>query len=148
MNLLCVEVQGQSEVVEDALGEGGVEEDLALLDVAEQDQAVWVDAALGRGVQHGTCLEDELVGAEVSALNERKLVLVREVERASSVLHQAEVEALHALGGRVRAVVAGREKLGTAEAQLNIVCAGSENGLVATKSVNELFVIMEKYVSI
>lgn len=147
-NLLCVEVEGQSEVVEDALGEGGVEEDLALLDVAEQDQAVWVDAALGRGVQHGTGLEDELVGAEVSALNERKLVLVREVEWASSVLHQAEVEALHALGGWVRAVVAGREKLGTAEAQLNIVCAGSENGLVATKSVNELFMIVEKYVSL
>lgn len=138
-NLLCVEVEGQAEVVEDALGEGGVEEDLALLDVAEQDQAVWVDTSLGSGVQEGTSLEDELVGAEVVALHECKLVLVREVEGASSVLHETEVKALHALGGRVGTVVAGREKLGTAETQLNIVCAGGENGLVATESVSELF---------
>lgn len=75
-NLLGVEVEGQTEVVEDALGEGGVEEDLALLDVAEQDQAVWVDTSLGGGVQEGTRLEDELVGAEVVALHECKLVLV------------------------------------------------------------------------
>lgn len=76
LNLLGVEVEGQAEVVEDALGEGGVEEDLALLDVAEQDQAVRVDTSLGRGVQEGTSLEDELVGAEVVALHECKLVLV------------------------------------------------------------------------
>lgn len=130
-HLLCVEVEGQAEVVEDTLGEGGVEEDLALLDVAEQDQAVRVDASLGRRVQEGTGLEDELVGAEVVALHERKLVLVREVERASSVLHQAEVEALNTQGGRIGAVVAGREELSTAEAQLDIVCAGGEDGLVA-----------------
>lgn len=77
LNLLGVEVEGETEVVEDALGEGGVEEDLALLDVAEQDQAVWVDTSLGRGVKEGTSLEDELVGAEVVALHECKLVLVR-----------------------------------------------------------------------
>lgn len=138
-NLLCIEVECQSEVVEDALGEGGVEEDLTLLDVAEEDQAVWVDASLGRGVQERTSLEDELVGAEVVALHKRELVLVGEVERASSVLHQAEVETLDALGGGVGAVIAGREKLGTAEAHLNIVFAGCENGLVAIKRVSEIF---------
>lgn len=97
-SLLCIEVESQAKVVEDSLGEGGVEENLALLDVAEEDQAVWVDTSLGGSVQHSTSLENELVGAEVIALHECKLVLVREVEWTSSVLHQAEVEALHALG--------------------------------------------------
>lgn len=122
--------------MEDSLGEGGVEEDLALLDVAEEDEAVWVDTALGGGVQHSTSLENELVGAEVIAFHECELVLVREVEWTSSVLHQAEVEALHALGGRVCAIVAGRKKLSTAEAKLNVVCAGGKNGLVATNIVS------------
>lgn len=49
------------------------------------------------------------------------------------------MKALHALCRRVGTVVAGRQKLGTAETQLNIGCAGGENGLVATKSVSELF---------
>lgn len=96
LDLLCVEVEGQPEVMEDALGEGSVEEDLALLDVAEQDQAVRVNTSLRRRVQESTGLEDELVGAEVGALDECKLIFVREVERPRSVLHQAEMQALHA----------------------------------------------------
>lgn len=138
-DLLCVEVKGQAEVVEDTLGEGGAEELLALLDVSKEDEAVWVHASLGGGVKHGASLEDELVGAEVVALNESKLVLVRGVERASSILHQAEVQALHALGGRVSAIVAGREKLSTTEAELNVVCARSKNGLVAVRVLASLF---------
>lgn len=48
------------------------------------------------------------------------------------------MKALHALGRRVSAVVAGRQKLSTAKTQLNIVCTGGENGLVATKTVSDL----------
>ena len=73
----------------------------------------------------GACLEHELVGAEVGALQEDELILVREIQRAGEVLLDAEVEGLDALGGVVLAVVGVDEELGAAEARLLV-----EDGIV------------------
>lgn len=59
---------------------------------------------------------------------------MRQIEWTLRVLHDAKVKGLDAKGGRVGAVVAGREELRTAEPELDIVGRGREDGLVTEKS--------------
>lgn len=120
--------------MEGPLGECGAEEQRGVVDVGEEHQRVRVGDGL---VEQGARLQDDLVGAEVGALEEDELVLVRQVEGSLCVLHEAEVERLDACGGRVGAVVAGGDELATTEADLYVVGARCEDGLVAVKRERE-----------
>jgi len=128
VGLQGVEVQGHGKVVEDARLEGCAEEQLRVVDVAEQLQGVGV----GRGaVQERARLEDQLVGAEVVAFEKHELVLVRQVERPPRVLQKAEVESLNTGSGRIGAGVARRDEFCTPEAGLDVIRAWCEDGVVA-----------------
>lgn len=70
----------------------------------------------------------ELIRAVVRRLEEDELVLVRVVERARGVGAHAEVEGLDASGRGVGAGVCGGHELGAAEADLDVVCGGGEDG--------------------
>lgn len=126
-NTLCVEVQRHAKVVERPLGELGAEEQRGVVDVGEEHQRVRVGDVLA---EDGARLEDDLVGAKVVALEEDELVLVGQVEGPRRVLHEAEVERLDARRGRVGAVVAGGDELAATEADLDVVGARGEDGLV------------------
>lgn len=131
------EVELDGEVVEDTLGELGLEElgDGAGVDVAEELEGVGVGGVLAKD---GTGLKDDLVGAEVGALEEDKLVLVGQVQGTLGILHQAEVEGLDALGGGILSVVAEGQHLSAAEADLNVGLAGSEDRLVVDGDLERL----------
>lgn len=113
--------------MERPLGELGAEEQGGVVDVGEEHQRVRVGDVLA---EDGARLEDDLVGAKVVALEEDELVLVGQVEGPRRVLHEAEVERLDARRGRVGAVVAGGDELTAAEADLDVVGARGEDGLV------------------
>lgn len=113
--------------MESTLGELGAEQQRSVLDVGEQHQRVGIGDIL---VEDGASLQHDLVGAEVVALEEDHLVLMGQVERPRSVLHDTEVKGLDAGGGRVGAIVAGRKEFSTAETDLDIVGARRKDGLV------------------
>lgn len=128
LGLLLVKVELDTKVVKGALGEGGAKQQRGIVDVAKEHQRVRVG---GRLVEDGARLQDDLVGAKVVALEKDHLVLVRQVERAGRVLHDAKVQRLDALGRRIRATVTGGQQLGAAEPKLDIVGARGKDGLVA-----------------
>lgn len=125
----------------------GLEQQQSLLDVAEQLQRVRVGRVLA---QDGTRLEHHLVGRKVGTLEEDKLVLVREVERALRVLGQAEVQRLDARGGGVGPVVGRREQLGAPEARLHVGVRRRKDGRVVDgqgqwhRLLVKLFVLISK----
>lgn len=125
--LQSIKVEEDAKVVEDARGEGGAEQEVALVDVAKELEGVGVG---GVAAEDGAGLEHDLVGGEVVALEEDELVLVGEVEGPGGVLHEAEVEGLDAGGGGVGAGVGGGDELGAAEARLHVVGGGGEDGVV------------------
>ena len=108
--------------MKDSRLEGHAEEQLVLVDVAKQLKRVRVRRTLL--AEDGPRLEDELVGAKVVALEERELVLVREVEGPLGVFEDAKVERLDARRARVRAGVAGGEELGPPEPGLAVEDGG------------------------
>lgn len=114
--------------MESTLSERGAEQQRGILDVGEEHQRVRVGHLL---IEDGACLQDDLVGAEIVTFKENQLVLVGQVERTLSVLHDAEVKRLDASGGGIGAIVAGGEELSTAEADLDVVGARREDGVVA-----------------
>ena len=79
-------------------------------------------------IDDGPRLQRELVRAVVRRLEEDELVLVRVVEWARCVGAHAEVEGLDAGGGGVGAGVCGGQELGAAEAGLDVVGGGGEDG--------------------
>lgn len=109
--------------------EGSVEQYGSVVDVAEQLQSVGVGGTAAS--KDGTGLEDQLVRAEVVALEEDELVLVRQVQRPLGILHETEVQGLDASGARVSAAVAGGDQLSTPEARLDVVRARGEDGVIA-----------------
>lgn len=122
-NIQCIEIELESKVVESSRRESSAEQQLAVINVAEQLKRVRVSGVLPEDCPS---LENKLVGAEVGALEKGQLVLVREVQRAHDIFEDAEVEGLDPLRARVGAIVAGRDELGPAETDLVI-----ENGVVA-----------------
>lgn len=58
------------------------------------------------------------------------LVLMREVQGSLSILHKAEVQSLDPGSRGISAIIAGWEKLSPAEANLNVIRAGSEDRLI------------------
>lgn len=130
-----VEIQLQCKIVERCVGEGGAEQQLALVEVAKELKRVWVGRVLSEDRPR---LENKLVGAEVFALQEDELVLVREVQRPHGVFPDAEVEGLDSLGARVGAVVAGGQEFGAAEADLVV-----EDGRVANEHLGRLRLAVE-----
>ena len=111
--------------MEDTSIKGRAEKDLGRvgIDVAKELQGVGIG---GVAAKNGARLQDNLVGAEILALEEDQLVFVRQVERPGGVLLQTEVERLDAGGRGIGAVVARGQQLRSPEARL-----GVENGLVA-----------------
>ena len=114
--------------MENVGGKRGAEEQLALVEVAKELQRVWVCRVLPKDRAR---LQDELVRAEVLALEEGELVLVGEVQRPHIVLSDAEVEGFDALGARICAIVAGWDELGAPERDLVI-----EDGLIANENLD------------
>jgi hypothetical protein len=114
-----IEIQGDGEVVEDTLGEWHAEEHLGriLVDISKELQSVGVG---GVDAENSASLQDDLVRAEVVALQEGQLVLMGEVQRPREVLLQAEVKCLDALRGRVGAGIASNQQLGASEAGLAV----------------------------
>lgn len=130
-NLQGIKVKGDGKVVKGSGAERGAEKQLGrvLLDIAKELERVRVGGGLA---QDGARLQDDLVGAEVVALEKDELVFVRQVQRPLCVLHEAEVQGLDAGGGSIGAGVAGNEEFRAPEAGLDVVGTGSKDGLVAT----------------
>lgn len=141
---VVVEVERDGKVAKDTGSEGCAEQNLGRVgvDVAKQLQSAGVDGAVAADQRAG--LEHQLVGAEISALEEDELVLVGQVEGALGVRHEREVQGLDADSRVVGARVAGGQELGAAEASLDVVCAGGEDGLVADGDLDGHSVLVEQ----
>lgn len=127
-HLQCVEIELKGKVVEGSRSESSAEQQLAIIDVAKELERVRVGGVLPEDCPG---LENKLVGAEVGALEEGQLVLVGEVQRAHDIFEDAEVEGLDALCAGVGAIVAGRDELSPAEADLVV-----EDGVVADEDLD------------
>ncbi len=117
--VLLREIQGHGKVAEHTGGKRGAEENLrwVRIHVADELEQIWVGGGLA---EDGARLEDDLVRAEVFALEKRELVLVGEVQRALRICLYAEMQRLDTLRARIGPGVAGGEKLCSAEAGLAV----------------------------
>lgn len=80
--------------MDSTLVEGSSEQSLGSLLVALQDQLRVAGRSVVQPVEKSAGLEHKLVGAVAGVLEKHELVLVREVQRASRVGLQAEMEGL------------------------------------------------------
>lgn len=94
-NSLLGKVEGHAEVVKDISRKFGAEQQRCGIDVGEQHKGIRV---CNRLAQDSSGFENDLVSAEVVALEEYQLIFVGEIQWSLSILHEAEVEGLHARG--------------------------------------------------
>ena len=124
-NIQGLKIERQGKVVNDRILERSPEEELAVIDISIQLQGI---CGITLVAQNSPRLEHKLVRRVIGALEEDKLILMREVQRPAGVFRDAEVDRLDAARGVVGPVVRGWEHLSTTESRLHIVVRGGEDG--------------------
>jgi hypothetical protein len=100
-----IKIQRHRKVVKHPRSKRHAKQNLILIDVSKQLEGIRVSSfpLRRRGPEDRARLQDELVRAEVVALQKDELILVRKIERPLRILHHAKVQRLDARRARVRA---------------------------------------------